>query len=308
MFAFVFKPLVYMLFLISLVPALMGRFRDIGVTPWLSAFVLTLIVADNGFLLYAGAPWSFAFSSGALSIKPPFFLAAAVALLVVLAIVPPRQDRVQLRALGWPGLVLLVVVGSASIAAGYRLIWSTPSLVGMIIPVLRVVGPLVTFGTYALIALPPAAAFALWPRAGQAVAPGPAPGPRLPLVRLALIAVGLAAGVAVLIPPNGGLGVFAVLLLPASAVRFILPNAVLFFGVLLTGYLWVTRPSWISAVLTVLLFGIYATWVLQFYLAAHSEELDARDIAAIPVTKPAAVPRAILSVRSMTASPATSCV
>jgi hypothetical protein len=282
-FSMMFKPLVYGLLVLSLVPPLMGRLRDIGVSPWLSMFVLLLVVADNAFLLYAGTPWSFGFSAGVLSIDLPVYLLVALALMVVLAIVPPREGRVSLRALGWPAWVTLAIAAPAGVAAIYRIMWSLPGTVSLFSPVLGPIRPVILAGSYALYVLPIAVGFALWPRDGQAVdlEVSVRQGPRLPLIHLALVALLLAVALVLSIGPNGGFDIMWMLMLPAAMVPLVLPNAVLFFAVLLTIYLWVRRPSWVPAVLTVVLVAIYGTWGYQHYLAANVGEIAARDIAAI---------------------------
>jgi hypothetical protein len=294
LFSVIVKPLVFGLFFLSLIAPLAGRLRDIGVSPWLSLFVLLMVAADNAFLQFSGAPWSFAFSAGVLNIEPPVYLLAALALMVVLAIVPPRDGRVSLRALGWPAVAMLAIAAPVAIAASYRIMWSLPGLVTTILPVVRVIQPVVLVGSYALFVLPFAAAFALWPRDGQDLDTTPVrDGPPIPFVRLALAALALAIVLVLSIGPNG-FGVMWLLMLPAAMVPLVLPNAVLFFVVLLTIYLWVKRPSWVPAVLTVALVAIYGSWGYQHYLAANVGEIDARDIAAIPVYEPPTMPRAIL--------------
>lgn len=296
LFSMMYKPLVYGLFVLSLVPPLMGRLRDIGVSPWPSLFVLLLVVTDNAFLLYAGTPWSFSFTAGVLNIDMPVYLLVALALMVVLAIIPPRDGRISLRALGWPAWVMLAIAAVVAVAAIYRIMWSLPGTVSLFSPVLGLIRPVILVGGYALYALPFAVGFALWPRDGQDVdmAPPTQEGPRLPLIQLALVALVQAIGLVLSIGPNGGFDIMWMLMLPAAMVPLVLPNAVLFFAVLLTIYLWVKRPSWLPAVLTVILVAIYGTWGYQHYLAANVGEIDARDIAAIPVYDPPTMPRAIL--------------
>jgi len=285
------KPTIYSVFLFCLIPPLAGRLRDIGVTPWLSLVVLLLVAADSAFLVFVGAPWSFAFSGGAIGINPPIFFLTALALMIVLAIVPPRDGRIALRSLGWPGLILLVIAIPVCIAAVFRLIWSVPGLLALVIGALGPIRPVINAGIFALIPLPPIAAFALWPRAGQVTVQGPTNRPGIPLVRLGLVALVLASILTLALAPRG-VGPLWVLMLPASAATYVLPNALLFFMILLAIYFWVKRPWW-AAALSVILLGIYGTWGYQRYLAANSEAMDARDIAAVPVTKPATTPRAI---------------
>lgn len=289
------KPLVYGLFLFSLAGPLIGRLRDIGCSPWLSLFVLFLVVTDNAFLVYGGAPGSFAFSAGVLQIDSPIFLLTALALMVVLSIVPARDGRVRLRTIGWPAWLALAIAVPVVFAAIYRLAWSFPGLLGTIVPLIRLVAPMIQVGIYALIVLPPAVAFALWPRAGEVVADAPSPpaGPRLPLVRMALAALALATMVTLIFGPIGA-GLWWWFMLPAAMVPMILPNALLFFAIILASYLWVRQRLWTAAALTVVLVAIYGSWGYQLYLKAHLTEQDERAIAAVETYQPEVMPRAIL--------------
>lgn len=295
-FAMMVKPLVFGLFLLSLIPALAGRLRDIGVTPWLCLFVLLLIAADHAALLAAGAPWAFAFSIGVLQVDLPIYLFEALALIVVLGIVPPRDGRVSLRALGWPAWLALALALPVALAALFK---QLPVLLSGLLPAIMALDwllrPVFQFGIYTFWLLPVAVAFALWPRAGQTAAAAPTvpKGQRLPLMRLALIALGLAVVATLLVGP-GGFSLTWLIMLPAATVPIVLPNAALFFAILLAAYLWAKRPSWIPAVLTVALVVIYGSWGYEQYLRANLNAFDARELAAIETYRPTVMPRAIV--------------
>ena len=65
------KPLAFTVFVFSFVGISVRRARDAGVPGWIGLFIPLLFAFDHNFFVFAGAPWSFAFSAGALHIPGP---------------------------------------------------------------------------------------------------------------------------------------------------------------------------------------------------------------------------------------------
>ena len=68
-----FKPLAFVLFVVSFAGISVRRVRDMDLPDWLGLLVPSFFAADWQFLVTAGAPWSLAFSAGVLDRSFPFF-------------------------------------------------------------------------------------------------------------------------------------------------------------------------------------------------------------------------------------------
>ena len=91
--ASVFKPLAFALFVFSFAGIAMRRTRDSGIPAWIGLIVLVLLVADHRFLVFAGAPWSFAFPAGVQRASFPYFTLLALICVGVLCALPSRGDK-----------------------------------------------------------------------------------------------------------------------------------------------------------------------------------------------------------------------
>ncbi len=294
-FAMAFKPLIFAIFLLSFPGILARRFRSIGLSPWLSLFVLLLIAADNRVLTYLGTSWTFAFSTGVLSIRRPDFLLEALALLVVLCILPSREGRVRLQSLGWPAKLALVLAALTALLAGLRAIDSLPELTLVFMPVLVPLWRVLFWSPVVLLALPPVALFALWPRAGERIDTTPRPpGRPLPIIPLVLVALGLT--IAVLLVGSsqfGGPTSLIFMFVPLG-----LPNFALYFALVLALYLLIRRPSWGAVALAVGVALVFGSWVYGHVMAATAHDADARDVATVPKAQLVARPRVALVAES----------
>ncbi len=88
-----FRPLVFVLFVFSFAGISMRRARDAGIPVWIGLVILVLLVADYRFLVFAAAPWSFAFSAGVLRGSFPYFALLALVCVGVLCALPSRGDK-----------------------------------------------------------------------------------------------------------------------------------------------------------------------------------------------------------------------
>jgi uncharacterized membrane protein YhaH (DUF805 family) len=94
------------------------RARDAGLPAWLGAFPPLMLVADQGFLQYAGAGWAYSFSAGILFASMPVYALFAIALMVLLGL--PARGAFY----GWErssiDKAMLVLAGWLSISAAER--------------------------------------------------------------------------------------------------------------------------------------------------------------------------------------------
>jgi hypothetical protein len=244
--------------------------------------------------MFAGAPWSFAFSSGVLGFSLPNFLIEALALLGVMTALPGRAGRVSIGTLGWPATLAIVLAALIALGALFRLLQSLPGIMLPLLPLLRITGLLALPTLVAMIALPPLALLALWPRSGEAVdtTPPPRPARPLPLVGLAIIAAMLTLAVLfVALDEMRGMLLF----MPMMIVPIGLPSFAVYGLVVLTVYLLIDRRgplAYAALGLTLLVFG---SWGWQFIAERQARIDDEAAIAATAVMPlPAGLPDAVL--------------
>jgi hypothetical protein len=94
--AVAYKPLAAALFIGSLIGPALRRARDAGLPSFVGVLVPLLFAADFQFLIFAVAPWAFAFAAGALSVTAPQFAIVGIISAVALGLLPtdrPRDDR-----------------------------------------------------------------------------------------------------------------------------------------------------------------------------------------------------------------------
>jgi uncharacterized membrane protein YhaH (DUF805 family) len=92
------KPLFFTAFVFSFVGLSVRRVRDAGFPAVLGLAIPLLMAADYRFGIFTGAHWSFAFSAGALFLRPPIFLAMALCAMLVLALLPSREPVIATPA------------------------------------------------------------------------------------------------------------------------------------------------------------------------------------------------------------------
>ncbi len=88
--ALVFKPLVFVLFVLSFLGISVRRTRDAGIPAWVGLLVPALFAAEYKFLMVFGTSWAFAFSTGVLRLSFPIFAVLALVCIAVLCVLPPR--------------------------------------------------------------------------------------------------------------------------------------------------------------------------------------------------------------------------
>ncbi|MEP7239307.1 MAG: hypothetical protein ABI697_00335 [Devosia sp.] len=293
LFAAAFKPLIFLAFLLSLPNLLARRLRHIGISPWWAAFVLLLIVADNQVLIYTGAPWSFAFSSGVLGLSRPDYLFEALALLIVMAILPGRDGRISVRILGWPAIAAIVLAAFISLEALLRLLVSLPSLMLLLQPLLRVVHLIALPALLAMIALPPTALAVLWPRRGQTndTSEPARPAHPLPLSRIGIVAAVVTVIAVFIASPE----MRSMPLMPVWIVPIGLPTFAAYGLLVLTIYLLRKRYGLVAYAALALTLVVFGSWAWGFVAEHQVRTEDERTLAAITTApRPASLPNALL--------------
>lgn len=91
-FSTAFKPLVFFLFIFSFLGISLRRARDAGLPALIGLCIPGLFAADHTYLIYAGAPWSFAFSSGVLFETFPGFALLALVCVAIFSAIPSNVD------------------------------------------------------------------------------------------------------------------------------------------------------------------------------------------------------------------------
>jgi uncharacterized membrane protein YhaH (DUF805 family) len=229
LFIVVGLPLASAALMLSLPGILVRRFRSIGVTPWLSLFVLLLLFADSQLLSLGGGVLFLPGSHSSVAwLLRPGFLSEALALMVVLCLIPERDGWINLRQLGWPAIAAIVFAVPIGFSAALRLTWSVPHY---FYAPLNLIAMVPFLWEVLLIALPFVAGFALWPRQGQSTEPFDA-SPPAPMLRLIGAAAVLTIAVSFILPGNSpwallvhpfeaGLRIFAVCLAMVGAAYLI---------------------------------------------------------------------------------------
>jgi uncharacterized membrane protein YhaH (DUF805 family) len=157
--SFFAKPSIYVLFVLSLVGVTVRRLRDAGIPVGLAAVVPVLLLADLGFAMAFGAPWSVGFVVGILGPILPKFMLTAFACLIFLCLIPGIDEGDEHRRWGPAGLaalcLLLVMTAYAILAllpafAPFAGGWKVLQLYIAMGPVLY---PLARFFPYAAVGL-----------------------------------------------------------------------------------------------------------------------------------------------------------
>jgi hypothetical protein len=112
------KPPIYLLFIASFIGITVRRLRDLGLPVSLAAIVPVMMLADFSFAVSFGAPWSMAFTIGAIGGWPRHLFMALVCV-AFLCLVPagPNGSR-KGRDWGYAGVIAfcIVLLGAADAA------------------------------------------------------------------------------------------------------------------------------------------------------------------------------------------------
>jgi uncharacterized membrane protein YhaH (DUF805 family) len=108
--SFFAKPAIYFLFVLSLIGVTIRRLRDAGIPVGLVAVIPVLLLADLGFAMAFGAPWSVGFAIGILGPILPKFMLTAFACMVFLCLIPGTDDDEGQRQWGATGLIALCLL------------------------------------------------------------------------------------------------------------------------------------------------------------------------------------------------------
>jgi uncharacterized membrane protein YhaH (DUF805 family) len=299
------KPLAFIVFVFSFVGISVRRARDAGVPGWIGLFIPLLFALDHNFFVFAGAPWSFAFSAGALHVSGPRHAPLALACIVALCVLPSRRDGPGSRnPFGYAGLaafglgLVIAVIGVIASAM------STPAVMVAWRPLIRVVAPhlaaIMTYVPYLMVCLTVLLAWIVWRGFGhvavvpQSSLPEPAAQSDIPTKKLAALAFALAiVAFAAVMQSQHGAGLFWVGLF-TQLTPIILPTALLYFCLMLTAFLVVKRRTVTSVVLLVLAILPFAHWAYADRVTSTAQRQEAAEIAAIPTTPAARVPAAMV--------------
>jgi hypothetical protein len=117
------KPLIVLVFLLSLISPCWKRMRSLGLPAPLGLLVPFLFLLDAAYLTLVGTHWGVAFSLGVWKVNAPIFAMTSLAMLVAMTLAsPPPDGRTPGEHLGNAlriGAILVVVlVVTASVIAG----------------------------------------------------------------------------------------------------------------------------------------------------------------------------------------------
>jgi uncharacterized membrane protein YhaH (DUF805 family) len=300
--AMAFKPLAFVVFVFSFVGICLRRARDAGVPGWIGLFIPLLLSFNYGFFLFAGAPWSFAFSSGVLRVQPPYHTLLALACIAALCVLPTRRDGpgsynpfgyAGLAAFGLGLVIAAMGIVTVSLAApGLMMVtqpgWST--VAPALIPVMRAV-------PYLMIAFAALLAWIVWRGFGHVAV---MPSASLPEPARSDIPAGILAAAALLLTifvfgsamhtPHGALWIGLLTQLTTT----ILPTFLIYFCLLLTAFLVLKRRTVTSVVLFVLAMLPFAQWLHAYSTTATAQQQEAAEIAAIPTAPVVSMPATLV--------------
>jgi hypothetical protein len=126
--AAIFKPLVFVLFVGSLVGISMRRARDAGLPAFAGLLIPLMLAADYKFGVFAAAPWSFAFSFGVLGRSAPIYLGFGLICLVLLGLAPSARPWTPnaWRSARPESLALSVIAALLVVGAVFSTLMSLP--------------------------------------------------------------------------------------------------------------------------------------------------------------------------------------
>lgn len=107
----IFKPLVAIVFIGSLIGICVRRVRDLGLPAWFGIAVPALFALNYNHLMMVGAPWSLALTTGTMFLGFPYELIIGLICLIALALLPGRALAPNAgAAYGWTGKAVFIVL------------------------------------------------------------------------------------------------------------------------------------------------------------------------------------------------------
>jgi hypothetical protein len=306
--AMAYKPLATMAFIGSLIGPALRRARDAGLPAATGLMVPLLFAADYAFLTFSGAPWGFAFASGALFGSFPKFALLGLACALALGLLPGNPDNHGRRAMPqWIAFGLGAFI--APFALLHTALASAPGLAMLLFPIRHALWAGQTLLPYAMAVFVASLVWVLW-SAHTAPAPTPrertdatpsvqqtasgggptlATVPRWPVAALALMLTAFA-----FVTGTWSLGPLLVLAALVSVTSIILPTFLLYFV-----------PLWLALAATVLrrpaLLGLaavtmlpYVHWGYSHWDAYRARAEERAEIARIRTTVVADIPSTIV--------------
>jgi uncharacterized membrane protein YhaH (DUF805 family) len=289
--AMAFKPLAFALFTFSFVGVSIRRARDTGMPGWVGLFIPLLFMADYAFLVFSGAPWSFGFSAGQLSIPVPLYALLAIGCVAVLSTLPPRNGT-RLNPFGYAGWVALGLGSYIALFAVLAFAATVPGVSSAMVPLARVA----YFGKQ-ILPVTMAVFFAnlVWiawnargvQMAGPRLATAPPAGRKLPMMMLAAVAAVLTLA-AISLSLSKGMSIPLVIVVQFTPM--VLPTFLLYFGLLASLYLVVARRTFQSAAISAVVLFPFAHWAYAHSSTAQQHQREADEIAAIHTTRALRLP------------------
>lgn len=297
MTSFFVKPVIAVLFVFSFFGICLRRARDAGLPAWIGAVVPLLLLRDAGALIFAGAHWSFAFSTGYLGMGRVGPIYAALSLVCILALcwlpsrdaAPPTPGK---SAKLGPIFGTAVVV-AAVVLAFVPIVSLMPPLARYAQNTLTLTASLGSLQSTITIVITLVFAWFAWQ---CLTVPAPAPlrlapivpaGQRGPAFAMAVLATAMTL-VAFLLgpsPPLRGIPFFSDTLLLTFALYFI---------PLIAGYLVVTSPGRRSLALLALALLPFVQFTYAYWSTAQQRAAEAAELAAIPIVRADEMPTTIL--------------
>jgi uncharacterized membrane protein YhaH (DUF805 family) len=295
--AVAFKPTAFVLFVFSMAGICVRRARDAGVPGWVGLFIPLMFAVDANFLIFAGAPWSFAFSAGAMLGAFPRHVLLGLACTAALGALPARAESGPRNPYGLLGVATLSLMIIISFFGSVGILFAFPAMLPFSLPVARVSSPVGWLAPYLMIGLAALLAFMVWrERNHVAAAPGgsvpqvtqqPVRPPLKTLLLVALMPTVLAIGAGL---PDG---LFPIVLV-TQFTSMVLPTLLIYFFPLLAMFLLIVRRTPQMAALVALSLLPFAHWAYAHWQSAQEHGREVADIAAIPTTPAADIPKTIV--------------
>ena len=157
-----FKPFAFILFVFSLAGISVRRTRDAGMPGVLGLFIPLLFTANYTFFVYAGAPWSFAFSSGVLFQTFPRAALLGLYCIAILCVLPSRYRDGTANPFGAPGLVAFALGVLIAVNASLALVITFAGMQPGILQLALMLSSIGWISPYAMVALAAALAWIAW--------------------------------------------------------------------------------------------------------------------------------------------------
>jgi uncharacterized membrane protein YhaH (DUF805 family) len=297
-----FKPLAFVVFAFSLIGISIRRTRDAGMPGLVGLFIPLLFIANYTFFIYAGAPWSLAFSAGVLFQTFPRAALLALFCVAILCMLPsPGNGNRTANPFGTVGLIAfgLGLLIACSVTLSLAITFAgVPPWTLQLGWLLRSVGQI---APYAMIAFAAALAWIAWqyrlpsddpagsstpPRVAAELAPPPINW----LLTLALVS----ALIACVVSLGKEFAMTVPLVLVVNLSSMVLPTLAMYFFLLLGLWLTVVRRTPGSLVLLLLALLPFMHWGYAHWTAIKDHEREAMEIAAVETKAAPHVPTTIV--------------